>query len=77
MKVAPEGQGEACRTLVRVRTAWRDATLVECEPLTGRQHQLRIHLQASGHPLLVDHQYGRKTPLTERETSAVRLTSPC
>ena len=39
------------------------ATLVECEPLTGRQHQIRVHLKAQGHPLLFDHQYGRKEPL--------------
>jgi tRNA pseudouridine32 synthase/23S rRNA pseudouridine746 synthase/23S rRNA pseudouridine955/2504/2580 synthase len=38
------------------------ATLVECEPLTGRQHQIRVHLKAAGHPLLFDHQYGRKEP---------------
>jgi tRNA pseudouridine32 synthase/23S rRNA pseudouridine746 synthase/23S rRNA pseudouridine955/2504/2580 synthase len=37
---------------------------VECEPFTGRQHQIRVHLKAKGHPLLFDHQYGRKEPLT-------------
>lgn len=58
--------GEAAkesRTLVRPVETFKNATLVECEPLTGRQHQIRVHLKAAGHPLLFDHQYGRKEPL--------------
>ncbi len=43
------------------------ATLVECEPLTGRTHQIRVHLADAGHPLLVDHQYGRAAPLTAKD----------
>lgn len=47
------------------RTAWRaiaydaaaDATRAELEPLTGRSHQLRVHLQAIGHPILGDALY--------------------
>lgn len=35
----------------------RDATKVELEPLTGRSHQLRVHLQAIGHPILGDALY--------------------
>jgi len=33
-------------------------TLVECLPVTGRLHQIRVHLAAIGHPLLVDSRYG-------------------
>ena len=47
-------------------------TLVECEPLTGRQHQLRVHLKSAGHPLLFDHQYGNKTPLTRNGVTLSR-----
>lgn len=47
------------------RTRWRvlgydtasDATRVELEPLTGRAHQLRVHLLALGHPILGDALY--------------------
>ena len=52
--------GKPARTLVRPVEAFGNASLVECEPLTGRQHQIRVHLKAKGHPLLFDHQYGRK-----------------
>ncbi len=55
--------GKDSRTLVKPVEAFKAATLVECEPLTGRQHQIRVHLKASGHPLLFDHQYGRKEPM--------------
>jgi tRNA pseudouridine32 synthase/23S rRNA pseudouridine746 synthase len=45
-------------------TRWRvlgpasaDTTQVELEPITGRSHQLRVHLQALGHPILGDALY--------------------
>lgn len=65
--VRPGEEGKPSRTLVRPREVFRHATLVECEPLTGRQHQIRVHLKSAGHPLLFDHQYGRKTPVTARD----------
>ena len=47
------------------QTRWRavafdenaNSTRVELEPLTGRSHQLRVHLQALGHPILGDALY--------------------
>ena len=64
IRLAHEGEaGKECQTLVRPVEVLQNATLVECEPLTGRQHQIRVHLKASRHPLLFDHQYGRKVPL--------------
>jgi len=37
---------------------FRAATLVEIDLVTGRHHQLRTHVAAIGHPLLVDPDYG-------------------
>ena len=37
--------------------AERQAARLELEPLTGRSHQLRVHLQAIGHPILGDALY--------------------
>ncbi|MEZ6037702.1 MAG: RluA family pseudouridine synthase [Planctomycetota bacterium] len=34
-------------------------SLVQCEPETGRTHQIRVHLEAAGHPVLGDKLYGR------------------
>jgi len=47
------------------RTRWREiafdaaagTTRLELEPVTGRSHQLRVHLQALGHPILGDRFY--------------------
>lgn len=43
------------------------ATRVELEPVTGRTHQLRVHLQAIGHPILGDALYA---PAAVRDASA-------
>ncbi len=64
MRVARPGEeGKPSRTRVRPVELFEGASLVEAEPLTGRTHQIRVHLLSEGHPLLVDHQYGRKEPL--------------
>jgi RluA family pseudouridine synthase len=42
----------------RVLERFRAFTLVEVQPLTGRQHQVRLHLAGIGHPLAVDRLYG-------------------
>lgn len=44
-----------------------DTSLVQCEPLTGRTHQLRLHLQHLGHPIPNDPLYG---PRAAAETGA-------
>lgn len=36
-------------------------TVVECRPVTGRLHQIRVHLKSIGHPLAVDSLYGSPT----------------
>jgi 23S rRNA pseudouridine955/2504/2580 synthase len=41
-------------------------SLLQCEPLTGRTHQLRVHLAGQGHPILGDPKYG----LHERDAAA-------
>ncbi|HXX29560.1 MAG TPA: RluA family pseudouridine synthase [Myxococcaceae bacterium] len=66
MRLAFPGEaGKPARTRLRPLEIHALGGLVEAEPLTGRTHQVRLHLQAAGAPLLVDAQYGRAEPLTE------------
>ena len=39
---------------------FRDYSLLDIRPLTGRTHQIRVHLAASGHPIVGDLRYGRR-----------------
>jgi 23S rRNA pseudouridine1911/1915/1917 synthase len=49
-------------TLVRVERAFAGHSLLACNPLTGRQNQIRVHLAAAGHPVAGDARYGRPAP---------------
>lgn len=49
--------GKPARTLWQVIQRFSTTTLVALEPYTGRTHQLRVHLQAIGHPILGDSLY--------------------
>ncbi|MBV9538692.1 MAG: RluA family pseudouridine synthase [Acidisphaera sp.] len=42
------------------------ASLLECRLLTGRTHQIRVHLAAHGHPIVGDPVYLRRTPAAAR-----------
>jgi RluA family pseudouridine synthase len=50
--------GKEARTIFRVLARGRKATLVEARPLTGRTHQIRVHLSHSGLPIIGDEAYG-------------------
>jgi 23S rRNA pseudouridine1911/1915/1917 synthase len=56
MEVHPEGLPAS--TEYRVVDRRREHTLVHLWPHTGRQHQLRVHLAALGHPIVGDKLYG-------------------
>ena len=54
----PSARGKESFTTIHVVQRFRMATLLECQPRTGRLHQIRVHLSAIGYPLLVDPDYG-------------------
>ncbi len=55
--VVTEG-GAPCETRYEVLSTQDGRSLVRCELLTGRTHQIRVHLSASGWPIVGDHVYG-------------------
>jgi 23S rRNA pseudouridine955/2504/2580 synthase len=57
-RVAVHDAGQAAATRVRPIAAGGDCSLLELELLTGRTHQIRVHLAHAGHPVLGDDKYG-------------------
>jgi 23S rRNA pseudouridine1911/1915/1917 synthase len=58
IKMAAVPQGLPSVTHWRVLERYEDCALVSCRPETGRQHQIRVHLDAIGLPLVGDKLYG-------------------
>jgi len=59
-RVGPNGK--SAETAYKVEESFADNDLVELKPLTGRTHQLRVHLNYVGHPIIGDPVYGRDAP---------------
>jgi 23S rRNA pseudouridine1911/1915/1917 synthase len=66
MRIAAPGSGLFARTAVRVLESRARYSLVACGLHTGRQHQIRLHLAALGHPLVGDKLYGPDERLLAR-----------
>jgi 23S rRNA pseudouridine1911/1915/1917 synthase len=58
LKMACIADGQPSSTTWRVLERRADCALLSCLPHTGRQHQIRLHLEAIGHPLVGDKLYG-------------------
>ncbi len=59
----PESEVLPAKTLVRVVERLKNYTIVQCKPHTGRQHQIRVHLDHIGHPIIGDKLYGNTSEL--------------
>jgi 23S rRNA pseudouridine1911/1915/1917 synthase len=72
MAVVAHGGREAI-TLWRVRERFGPATLLEVELKTGRTHQIRVHCQSMGHPIIGDPIYGRRhaLPRSDKQNQAM------
>jgi 23S rRNA pseudouridine1911/1915/1917 synthase len=59
--------GKEASTQYQVRKYLDNYTLVEVTPLTGRTHQIRVHLSAIGYPVVGDTVYGTKSAYLNRQ----------
>ena len=70
VRVSPEGRRSV--TDFRVVDRYKGATLVEAKPITGRTHQIRVHAQHAGHPILGDEKYATEDQLAFGKTQGLK-----
>jgi RluA family pseudouridine synthase len=73
MRVDTSEAGKEAETHFRVLASNDRFTLIESSPLTGRTHQIRVHLAQSGSPIMCDELYGRVEKGFRLGLRAVRL----
>ena len=67
----PQTGSKSCRTDYRVLATRNGLSLVECELITGRTHQIRAQFAHAGHPLLGDGKYGKLDKRFDRNYQAL------
>ena len=74
---SPQNGAKSCETRYQVLQTRNGLSLVECELITGRTHQIRAQFAHAGHPLLGDGKYGKLNKQYDRNYQALysyRLT---
>ena len=67
----PQTGAKSCQTNYRVLASRQGLSLVECELITGRTHQIRAQFAHAGHPLLGDGKYGKLDKKYDRNYQAL------
>ena len=67
----PQPGSKSCQTNYRVLSSEKGLSLVECELITGRTHQIRAQFAHAGHPLLGDGKYGKLDKRFDRTYQAL------
>ena len=66
-KMAVVAGGREAETRYRLREEIDGMSLLEVEPVSGRSHQIRVHLAAIGHPVVGDGVYGKRSEIVGRQ----------
>ena len=56
--VIVDEEGKQAQTRIQLSRRYGKYSLLQCSPLTGRTHQIRVHAQSAGFPILGDERYG-------------------
>ena len=67
----PQPGSKSCETRYEVLESRNGLSLVECELITGRTHQIRAQFSHAGHPLLGDGKYGKLNKGCDRKYQAL------
>ncbi len=67
----PQTGAKTCQTNYKTIVSKNSLSLVECELITGRTHQIRAQFAHAGHPLLVDGKYGKLDKKYDRNYQAL------
>ncbi len=67
----PQPGSKTCQTNYTTLASTRELSLVECELITGRTHQIRAQFAHAGHPLLGDGKYGKLDKRFDRSYQAL------
>jgi 23S rRNA pseudouridine1911/1915/1917 synthase len=72
-KMAVTVKGKPARTNYKPIEHFGGCTLLQCSLETGRTHQIRVHMQNIGHPLVGDPVYGGKPKKTQEEVGQLLI----
>ena len=76
-RVVVTSAGQHCHTAYEVLSSANGRSVVQCELLTGRTHQIRVHLAALGYPIVGDRVYAEPDAAAPRQAlHAWRVSLP-